>query len=53
MKYDFKYPVGKTEIKMSARAFRAGERALGRPADLDERPTPKAKKKTAAKKKVA
>ena len=37
-----RYPLGTTTLKISRRAFLAGERALGRPADLDKRVTPKA-----------
>jgi hypothetical protein len=41
MKIKFKCPLGKSELKISRRAFRAGEIALGRPADLDKRIAPK------------
>jgi hypothetical protein len=38
-KHEFRYPLGTAEIKISASAFRAGEKALGRPADLEKRST--------------
>lgn len=37
MKYDFQYARNMGELKISDRAFAAGERALGRPADLCDR----------------
>ncbi len=40
MRIKFRYAIGKSELKMSRRAFRAGEIALGRPADVEKRTAP-------------